>query len=140
MTAMMGQPSWVAMGDNALAIGIGAGEDAKLAETLKEPGGDAGQMSRMHLSGAMYLQWLQLMEQKMDTLTSAAETISKSEGPSVDGTDSDKSSAAEVAASAARSKAQFEAMKAQAKRIDSIDAEMHVDNSGMVITSKTVLK
>jgi hypothetical protein len=31
-------------------------------------------------------------------------------------------------------------MKAQAERVDSIDAEMHVDKSGMVITSQTVLK
>lgn len=140
MTSMMGQPAWVAMGNNALAVGMGAGEDAKLAATLKEPGGDAGQMSRMHLSGAMYLDWLQLMEQKIDTLTSAAATISKSDEPSMDSTDGDGNSAAQLAESAARSKAQFEAMKEQAKRIDSIDAEMHVDTSGVVVTSQTVLK
>jgi hypothetical protein len=140
MTAVLGQPSWIAMGNNALALGIGAGEDAKLAATLKDPAGDAGQMTRMHLSGAMYLQWLQLMEQKVDTLSSAAATIGKSDQPTLDGTDGDATSAAELAANAARSKAQFEAMKAEAKRIDSIDAEMHVDDSGMVITSQTVLK
>jgi len=117
MAAMLGQPAWVAMSDHALA----------------------GQMSRMHLSGAMYLDWLQLMEKKLDTLTSAAATISKSDEPSMDATDAGDS-AAQLAESAARSKAQFEAMKAQAQRIDSIDAEMHVDNGGMVITSQTVLK
>lgn len=31
-------------------------------------------------------------------------------------------------------------MKSRAGRVDSIDAEMHVDNSGMLITSQTVLK
>ena len=31
-------------------------------------------------------------------------------------------------------------MKSQAERVESIDAEMHVDDSGMVINSQTVLK
>jgi hypothetical protein len=31
-------------------------------------------------------------------------------------------------------------MKSQAERVDSINAEMHVVDSGMVITSQTVLK
>ena len=41
---------------------------------------------------------------------------------------------------AARSKAQFAAIEAQAQRVDSIDAEMHVDDNGIVITSQTTLK
>lgn len=139
MAGMLGQPAWAAMGDKALALGVGAGEDAKLADTLKEPGGSAGQMGRMHLSGAMYLEWVQLMAQKVDSLTAAANAMSKSDDSSTDKTDSDDS-ARQAAATAARSKAQFAAMKLQAERIDSIDAEMHVDDSGMVITSQTVLK
>jgi hypothetical protein len=31
-------------------------------------------------------------------------------------------------------------MKSQAERVDSIDAEMHVDTGGVVITSQTLLK
>jgi hypothetical protein len=130
MTGMLGQPAWVAMGDKALALGVGAGEDAKLASTLKEPGGSVGQMSRMHLSGAMYLSWVQLMQDKMDTLTAAANAMGKNDDSSPDQPDD----------AAARSKAQFDAMKLQAERVDSIDAEMHVDSKGMVITSRTVLK
>jgi hypothetical protein len=130
MTGMLGQPAWVAMGDKALALGVGAGEDAKLASTLKEPGGSGGQMSRMHLSGAMYLSWVQLMQDKMDTLTAAANAMGKNDDSSPDQPDD----------AAARSKAQFAAMKLQAERVDSIDAEMHVDSKGMVITSRTVLK
>jgi hypothetical protein len=130
MTGMLGQPAWVAMGDKALALGVGAGEDAKLASTLKEPGGSGGQMSRMHLSGAMYLSWVQLMQDKMDTLTAAANAMGKNDDSSPDQPDD----------AAARSKAQFDAMKLQAERVDSIDAEMHVDSKGMVITSRTVLK
>ena len=138
MSAMLGQPAWLAMNGKALALGVGAGEDSQLAGTLSAPGGDAGQMARMHLSGAMYLDWLKLMEQKMDALTAAA-AASKSDGTLPDGT-SDNDAAAQLAANAARSKAQFAAMKAQAARVDTIDAEMHVDKDGMVITSQTVLK
>ena len=139
MLTILGQPAWIAMGDKALALGIGAGEDAKLADTLKDPAGDAGGMTRMHLSGAMYLNWLQLMEQKVDSLAAATAALNKSDEPSIDG-DSSGDEAAQAADNAARSKAQFAAMKAQAERVDSIDAEMHVEDSGMVITSQTVLK
>ena len=138
MTSMLGQPAWVAMSDKALALGIGAGEDTKLTDTLKDPAGDAGGMTRMHLSGAMYLDWLQLMEQKVDSLAAATAALSKTDEPSIDGDSTDE--AAQAATNAARSKAQFAAMKAQAERVDSIDAEMHVDDSGMVITSQTALK
>jgi hypothetical protein len=138
MTSMLGQPAWLAMSDKALALGVGAGEDSKLGDTLKNPAGDAGQMARMHLTGAMYLSWLQLMEQKIDSLAAATAAISKSDEPSTNGVNNDDS--AQAAANAARSKAQFAAMKSQAERVDSIDAEMHIVDSGMVITSQTVLK
>jgi hypothetical protein len=139
MTSMLGQPGWLAMSDKALALGVGAGEDAKLAATLKDPAGDAGQITRMHLTGAMYLGWLQLMEQKVDSLAAATAAISKGDEPSIDGVDGDDGST-QAAADAARSKAQFAAMKSQAERVESIDAEMHVDDAGAVITSHTVLK
>lgn len=136
MAGMLGQPAWIAMGEKALALGVGAGEDARLSDTLKDPVGDAGQMGRMHISGAMYLSWLQLMEQKIDSLAAATATLSKSDEPSID----DSEDAADAAAELARSKAQFAAMKSQAERVDSIDAEMHVDTGGVVITSQTLLK
>jgi hypothetical protein len=135
---MVGQPAWLAMNPHALAIGIGPGEDAKLTETLNTPVGDAGRMLRMHLNGAMYLSWLQLMEDKADTLAAATATISRGDDSPL-GVDSDDATT-EAAANAARSKAQFALMKVQAERIDSIDAEMHVDDDGMVITSQTALK
>ena len=128
--AMLGQPAWIAMGDKALALGVGTGEDAKLASTLKEPGGSAGQMTRMHVSGAMYLSWVQLMQDKINTFAIAANASGKSDDSSSDKPDD----------AAMRAKAQFEAMKQQAERVDSVDAEMHVDSHGMVITSQTVLK
>lgn len=136
MTGLLGQQGWVAMGDKALALGVGAGEEAKLADTLKEPGGSAGQMSRMHLSGAMYLSWVQLMQDKADALTAAANAMSPGDESSADKAGRDDS----AAKAAAGSKAQFDAMKMQAERVDRIDAEMHVDDTGMVVTSQTTLK
>ncbi|MEO9078245.1 MAG: hypothetical protein ABI268_02935 [Rhodanobacter sp.] len=134
MAGMLGQPAWAAMSPTALALGVGAGEDSKLANTLKDAAGDAGQMSRTHLSGAMYVSWLQLMEDKVGSLTSAASAMSSTDAA---GNDDSGKQATEMAA---RSKAQFAAMKTQAERVDHIDAEMHVDDHGMVITSETVLK
>jgi hypothetical protein len=136
LTSMLAQPAWVAMTDKALALGVGAGEDTKISDTLQATTGDAGRMTRMHLSGAMYLSWLQLMEQKVDSLAAASAMISKGD----DSADGDSDDSAEVAANAQRSKAQFAAMRSQAERVDTIDAEMHVDADGMVITSQTVLK
>lgn len=140
MTAMLGGPAWLTTGDKALALGIGAGEDGKLASTLHDPTGEPGQMARMHLSGTMYLDWLKFMEAKSDSLAAAAAEMSKSDEPTINGETTPADEAAQASADAARSKAQFVAMEAQARRVDSIDAEIHVDDSGLVITSQTTLK
>lgn len=131
MAKMLGQPAWVAMNDKALALGVGAGEDALLADTLKDPTGSAGQITRVHLSGAMYLNWLEMMEQAVDRLASATAAMDGGDEPSIDAADGN---------SAARTKAQFAAMKAQAAQLESIDAQMHMDSGGMVISSQTELK
>lgn len=133
LSGMFGQPAWLAMGPASLGLGIGAGEDAKLADALKAPGGVPGQMLRMHLSGAMYLDWITLMQQKADSLTAAAAALSKDDT-------TDPASQADKATSDARAKAQFDAMRAQAARIQTMDAEAHVDDQGLVITSQTTLK
>ena len=140
MASMLGQPTWIALGDKAIAIGVGAGEDAQLADTLKAATGDTGRTGRMHLTGAMYTTWLELMEAKADSLAATAAALGKSDDSSVDSADSASEDASQTAADAARSKAQFAAMKAQAARVNSIDAETHVDADGMVITSQTTLK
>jgi len=140
MAAMLGQPGWLATGDKALALGIGTGEGAPLAGTLHDPAGGPGQMVRMHLSGAMYLDWLKYMEMKSDSLAATAAEMSKSDEPTINGETTPADEAAQQAADATRSKAQFAAMEAQAQRVDSIDAEMHVDDDGIVVTSHTTLK
>lgn len=133
LSAMFGQPVWVAMGEKALALGIGAGQDAKLAEALKASGGDAGQMMRMNLSGDMYLNWVKLMQQKADSLLAATAALGE-------GDDAPAGTAADRAASKARTKARFDAMRAQAERVQSVGAQVDVDHHGLVITSQTELK
>lgn len=139
VTGMLEQPAWLAVSDKALAAGIGAGENGKLAATLHDPSGEAGQMMRMHLSGTMYLDWLKFMEAKSEGLAAAAAEMSKSDTPAANGSTA-PDAAAQASADAARSKAQFAAMEALAQRVDSIDAEVHVDGSGIVVTSHTTLK
>jgi hypothetical protein len=132
LSGMFEQPAWMAMGTKSLGLGIGAGEDAKLADALKAPTGNAGQMLRMHVSGQMYLDWVTLMQQKADSLSAAAAALGKDEAGGDD--------QADKAANEARTKAQFDAMRAQAARIESIDAEVRVDSQGLVANSQTTLK
>jgi len=136
MSAQFGQPAWLAQGDKSLALGVGAGEDARLAASLHDPAGDAGQMARMHLSGSMYLAWLKFMEAKADSLAAVAAQLDQHDAAPGD----DAAAAAAGNADAARSKAQFASMEAQAQRVESIDAELHVDAGGLVVTSRTMLK
>ncbi|MEP7185869.1 MAG: hypothetical protein ABI767_08525 [Rhodanobacter sp.] len=138
MVSMIGQPAWIAMGDKALALGVGAGEQARLTGTLNDPAGDVGQMARIHVDGAMYLTWLQLMEQKVDSFAAATAAIDKGGDSTMD--DADNGSTTSTAEAVASSKAQFAAMEARAGRIKSIDSDVRVDAHGVVITSKTVLK
>jgi uncharacterized protein (DUF58 family) len=124
------------MGEKALALGIGTGEDAKLADTLKQPGGDAGQMMRLHLDGAMYQSWVKLMMDKADSLAAMSEAMAKAGG-----NDADAAAAASARQqAAARTHAQLASMQAQAARVQSISSEAHVDGQGLVITSQTEWK
>jgi hypothetical protein len=137
LATIIGQPAWLALTDKVLALGVGAGEDAKLAQALKAPVGEPGRMARMHLSGAMYLQWLQLMDQQADKLASAAALLNKNSEPAGSTSSAD---AASIAADVAQSKAQLAAMQLQAARIADINAEMHVEKDGIVLTSATTMK
>lgn len=140
LDTMFGKPAWLATAPKALAIGIGNGEESRIAGMLHESTGVAGQMARMHLSGAMYLDWLKFMEQKADAVAAAtAELRKNSDEPDINGPEPEED-AAQVAADAARSKAQFAVTEAQAERVQSIDAEMHVTDSGIVVTSHTTYK
>jgi len=129
LTAPLGAPVWAAMGPKALALAVGQGEDVKLGELLNAAGGDAGRMGRLSLSGEMYQAWVKAMADK-------AEHIAELTAGSAD----DPEAQAAAKATAARSKAQFESMEAQAARIKSLNGEMHMESAGLVITSQTELK
>lgn len=49
-----GNQGWIAANANALAVGIGAGEDAQLANALNAPAGNGDTLLRMHFDGKMY--------------------------------------------------------------------------------------
>lgn len=134
MSALFGQPAWLAQGDRALALGVGAGEDAKLAASLHDRTGEAGQMARMHLAGGMYLAWLKFMEAKADSLAAVAGQLDQHDAAP------DDAAAVAAGTDASRNKAQFASMEAQAQRVESIDAELRVDTAGLVVTSHTTLK
>ncbi len=138
LTKMIGQPVWAAMGEKALALAIGPGEDARLADTLKQPGGDAGRMMRLHLDGAMYQSWIKLMMDKADSFAAMSAAMGSS-APSATGPDAAEAAAARKEA-ADRTHVQFQAMQAQAARIKAVGSEAHVDATGLVITSQTELK
>ncbi|WP_243041804.1 hypothetical protein [Dyella sedimenti] len=130
VTAPLGTPVWAAMGPKALALAIGQGEDARLGELLSAPTGDAGRLGRLHLSGDMYLAWVKAMAQKSEHIAELTASASSD----------DPDAQATAKAAAAHSKAQFEAMEAQAARIKSVAGTLRMDNDGLVITSQTELK
>jgi len=138
LATIIGQPAWLALTDKVLALGVGAGGDAKLTQALKAPVGEPGRMARMHLSGTMYLQWLQLMDQQADKLASAAALLNKGSEPAVSTSAAEASTS--IAADVAQSKAQLAAMQLQAARIADINAQVHVDKDGLVLTSATTMK
>lgn len=49
-----GGQGWIAANENALAVAVGDGEDAKLPGTLTAPAGDGDTLMRMHFDGRMY--------------------------------------------------------------------------------------
>ena len=132
LTGMLGMPGFAAMNDKAIVIGLGAGEDARLGELLSASTGDAGRVSRLHLNGDMYRSWVDVMADKAQTYASAM-----SEAAGADGAPDDQ---AETAATAQRSKAQFDAMKAQAARVQQVSGEAHVDDKGLVMSGSVEYK
>jgi hypothetical protein len=81
----------------------------------------------------MYSNWIDLMEQKAEN----AATMAAAMGPSdSDDQDNQKSAATAVA----NTKAQFAAMKSEAAHIQSISADVRMEDQGLVIMTHTELK
>jgi hypothetical protein len=132
IVGMLGMPGWAAMNGQAIAIGVGEGEDAKLDEVLMASTGDAGRLSRMHLNGDMYRQWVDVMAEKAQTYANAMTTAA--------GADGAPDSQADDTAAALRSKAQFDAMKAQATRVVQVTGEAHMEEKGLVVSGAVEYK
>lgn len=129
LTGALGESGWAAMGAKSLGVAVGDGEDAKLADLLKQPGGDAGELMRVHLDGDMYLSWIHLMEQR-------AETAASMSAMNPDNTDPQNDEKAALAST----KAQFAAMESEAAHIKAIGASMKMGDQGLIINTHTELK
>jgi hypothetical protein len=132
LTQSLGMPGWAAMNGQAIAIGLGDGEDNKLDDVLMGSTGDAGRLSRLHLNGDMYRTWVDVMSDKAQQYASAMAEAATADG-------APDSQAADTA-TAQRSKAQFDAMKAQAARVVQVSGEAHMDEKGLVISGAVEYK
>lgn len=130
LTAALGEPAWAAMNNHALAVAVGAGEDSKLAAMLTAPAGDAGRLMRMHFDGTMYVAWIKAMAQKIGAVADQQAALAAQNAQP----------GAVMPTRLAGLKARFAALEAQANRVDSAGAEVHMDSHGLVLTNHITLK
>jgi hypothetical protein len=133
ITNALGEQGWAAMGAKSLSVAVGANEDSKLADLMKQPGGDAGELMRVHLDGDMYNSWIHLLEQRAENAATMAATMNPDDS---DSQDDQKNAAAALAST----KAQFAAMESEAAHIKAIGANVRMEDQGLVITTHTELK
>ncbi len=133
ITNALGEQGWAAMGTKSLGFAVGADEDSKLADLMKQPGGDAGELMRVRLDGDMYASWIHLLEQRAENAANMAAAMNPDDS---DNQDDQKNTAAALAST----KAQFSAMESEAAHIKAIGANVRMDDQGLVITTHTELK
>ncbi|AFC86697.1 hypothetical protein [Frateuria aurantia] len=130
LLAPMGQPGWIAASSKAVAIGIGAGENSQLPADLIAPTSKDPILGSIHLSGAMYRNWVQLAELRAAQSREAMPDASAGEHGG---------SSMSISALAASSQAQIASMRAQADRIDHFDARWWMEPTGLVISNQITL-
>ena len=133
----LGEPGWAAMGAKSVGVAIGKDEDGKLADLMNQPGGDAGELMRIHLDGDMYSNWIHLLQQRAENAANMAAAMSPDDS---DSQDAQKDAQKNAAAALANTKAQFTAMESEAAHIKAIGANVRMDDQGLVITTHTELK
>jgi hypothetical protein len=133
LTNALSESGWAAMGAKSLAVAVGDGEDAKLADLLQQPSGDAGELMRMHLDGDMYASWIHLLEQRAEN---AANMAAAGNPDNPDSQDDQKNAAAALAST----KTQFAAMESEAAHIKAIGANVQMGDQGLIINTHTELK
>lgn len=130
-TAALGQPMALAMSDKSLAISVGKDQDSKLSDMLKAPGGEAGVLARMNISGEMYLSWMQAAQLRSEAMRALG-------GLAPGANDQDTEAA--FAKAKERAESEFKAARAQLERIKSIEGDARMEDAGLVISSRTELK
>ncbi|MFC3650511.1 hypothetical protein ACFONN_03080 [Dyella humi] len=130
VTNALSESGWAAMGAKSVGIAVGTDEDSKLADVMKQSGGDAGELLRVHLDGDMYANWINLLEQRAENAAAMTATMNP------DDANAQNSEKAAVASA----KAQFETMKSEAARIKAIGMRVQMQDQGMVITTHTEMK
>lgn len=124
LTHMLGEPAWAAMNDHVLALAIGQGEEPKLAAALAAPGGNAGQLMRAHVDGAMYVAWIKAMSQKFQSMANTGQ-----DSP-------DAAQASQLAAI----KSHFASLQHWAAQVSETGGEVHMGKHGLVLTNHLTLK
>lgn len=130
LTNALSESGWAAMSAKSVGIAVGTDEDSKLADVMKQPGGDAGELLRARLDGDMYANWINLLEQRAETAAAMTATMNPD----------DANAQNDEKAAIASAKAQFEAMKSEAARIKAIGMRVQMQDQGLVITTHTEMK
>lgn len=133
LTNALGESGWAAMGTKAVGIAVGTNEDSKLAEVMTQPGGEAGDLMRLHLDGDMYGNWIHMLEQRAESAAAMSATMNPN---GADPQDDQKNADAAIAST----KAQFAAMESEAAHIKAIGSRVRMEDKGLVITTHTELK
>jgi hypothetical protein len=129
----LGEQGWAAMTPKALGMAVGDGEDAKFADMLKQPIGDAGQLMRMRIDSAMYASWADFMEQKAENLV----TMEAAMNPANGGAPVDQKT---TDANVAYVKAQYAAKKQEAARMQSQSIDVRMGDQGLIVRFDTEMK
>ncbi|MGH8126068.1 MAG: hypothetical protein ACREPK_09515 [Rhodanobacteraceae bacterium] len=69
-----GRQGWIAANANALAVGLGSGEETKLTDALNAPAGNGDMLLRMHVDGRMYPllgSWIERFATRMPSASQA---------------------------------------------------------------------
>lgn len=122
--------AWLAMGPKAIGIGIGSGQDTKLADAVTAKPGEAGQIGRFRLTGDMYIQWLQSLSKRALERTDA-------------GLDDDSLTPEEQAKAKENVdmvKQQLNTIETKFKAIKSMDSTARMGSDGLIIDVGVELK
>lgn len=119
------QPAWVAVGKQALAIGIGKDEKDPLPGMLDAGTGKQDTLVRSHVDGSFYAKWLGLMQKQVAKQTASTGDAEKD---------------AKVEAEMARTRKDLETVQQAMQQIDGISTRVRMTDHGLRTHAETHLK